>query len=71
VLEQVLMNLVSNAFKFTHSGEIVVSVESTEVNKSAVRLHFVVSDTGIGISKEDHLSLFQAFIQADGSITRQ
>ncbi|MFZ2633096.1 MAG: response regulator [Desulfosalsimonadaceae bacterium] len=70
-LEQVLMNLVGNAFKFTKTGEIAVSAELLEETNTAVRMRFTVSDTGIGISKEHTEKLFQAFSQADGSITRQ
>jgi PAS domain S-box-containing protein len=66
-LRQILMNLVGNALKFTHEGEIMVRV---------MRLHedllqFSVSDTGIGISPEKQKPIFEAFVQADTSSTRQ
>jgi CheY-like chemotaxis protein/nitrogen-specific signal transduction histidine kinase len=70
-LRQVLMNLISNAVKFTDEGEIVVRVrEEAQADDSAV-LHFEVSDTGIGISQDKQALIFEAFAQADGSITRR
>ncbi len=71
-LRQVLVNLVSNAIKFTDRGEIVVRVERTrarEDDRASVR--FSVVDTGIGISREKQASIFRAFTQGDGSTTRQ
>ncbi|WP_319242464.1 ATP-binding protein [uncultured Propionivibrio sp.] len=70
-LGQVLMNLVSNAIKFTECGEICISVDSVERDSSSICLRFCVSDTGIGISSEQRQSLFQAFSQADQSTTRR
>jgi len=70
-LGQVLINLANNAVKFTDSGEIVVSTELIEKNKDQVALKFSVSDTGIGLTKEQVNTLFEAFSQADSSITRQ
>jgi len=64
---QILINLVSNAIKFTDSGFIKVIIEN--LKNDIVR--FRVIDTGIGISKEDQQKLFQSFSQADGSITRK
>ena len=71
-LRQVLVNLVSNAIKFTDRGEIVVRVErarAREDDRASVR--FSVIDTGIGISREKQASIFRAFTQGDGSTTRQ
>jgi signal transduction histidine kinase/CheY-like chemotaxis protein len=71
-LRQVLVNLVSNAIKFTDRGEIVVRIERTrarEDDRASVR--FSVVDTGIGISREKQASIFRAFTQGDGSTTRQ
>jgi signal transduction histidine kinase/DNA-binding response OmpR family regulator/HPt (histidine-containing phosphotransfer) domain-containing protein len=70
-LGQVLINLTSNAVKFTEQGEIVVAVELAEQRSGAAVLRFSVSDTGIGMSEDQLARLFQAFSQADGSITRK
>src|SRR5712691_8641718 len=70
-LRQILVNLVGNAVKFTERGEVVVRVEVESQTKEVVRLHFLVSDTGIGISPEKFKEIFEPFAQADGSMTRQ
>ncbi|MHC1741814.1 MAG: response regulator [Syntrophobacteraceae bacterium] len=70
-LRQVLLNLMSNAAKFTEKGEIHVSVERRETSGEGVELFFCVRDTGIGIPRDKIDSLFQAFTQADGSTTRR
>ncbi|OKH16952.1 hypothetical protein NIES208_11255 [[Limnothrix rosea] IAM M-220] len=71
-IRQILVNLLSNAFKFTTSGEIVVSVSSKDDKKSEERqLLFSVADTGIGIPPERKDRLFKAFSQVDSSTTRQ
>jgi len=70
-LRQILVNLVGNAVKFTERGEVVVRVEVESQTKEAVRLHFLVSDTGIGISPEKLKEIFEPFAQADSSMTRQ
>jgi signal transduction histidine kinase/DNA-binding response OmpR family regulator/HPt (histidine-containing phosphotransfer) domain-containing protein len=70
-LGQVLLNLGSNAVKFTDSGEIVVAVRLIEQDDTAVRLRFEVRDTGIGMSAEQQQRLFQAFSQADSSTSRR
>src|SRR5713101_5829740 len=57
-LRQLIVNLVGNAIKFTNSGEVVVGVEIESMSSDAVRLHFVVSDTGIGISPEKQKQIF-------------
>lgn len=70
-LEQVLINLVGNAIKFTHEGEIVLkAVVSEEEDPNRFVLTFSVSDTGIGMDKDKIPTLFNAFIQEDGSTTR-
>lgn len=72
-LRQVLVNLVGNAVKFTQGGQIIVRVSVADgppVSKD-YRLHFSVSDTGIGIPKEKQTDIFEAFSQADRSTTRQ
>ncbi len=70
-LEQILVNLVSNALKFTKQGEIVVRVNVAALLTDSIRLRFEVQDTGIGISAQKQARLFDAFTQADGSTTRE
>jgi CheY-like chemotaxis protein len=70
-VRQVLVNLVSNAIKFTDQGEVVVDIEPQWQTADEVSLHFSVGDTGIGISADSLKSIFDAFAQADGSITRR
>ena len=70
-LEQILGNLISNAVKFTDQGEIFIGVEQLPAAENAIRLRFVVRDTGIGITPEAQASLFSPFTQADDSITRR
>ncbi len=70
-LGQVLINLANNAVKFTEEGEIVVSVKKVESLDDQVKLQFAVSDTGIGLTKEQMGKLFQSFSQADTSTTRK
>lgn len=70
-LTQVLNNLISNARKFTASGQITLEVTMTESRETEVELFFMVVDTGIGISKNDMDKLFRPFSQVDASIARQ
>jgi two-component system sensor histidine kinase/response regulator len=70
-LGQILINLANNAVKFTEHGEIVVSTELLKKNEERVSLKFTVSDTGIGLTKEQADRLFQSFSQADTSTTRK
>jgi signal transduction histidine kinase/ActR/RegA family two-component response regulator len=70
-LRQVLLNLISNALKFTHLGGVTVTVERVSGGDANVELRFSVSDTGIGISPEQRHAVFEAFRQADNSITRR
>ena len=69
-LRQVLVNLVGNAIKFTHHGEVVLRVTSEAATPRDVVLHFTVRDTGVGIPPDRQESIFEAFTQADGSTTR-
>jgi signal transduction histidine kinase/CheY-like chemotaxis protein len=71
-LRQILLNLLGNAIKFTHKGEVVVEVRPAPAGENGgVRVQFTVSDSGIGIPKEKQRSIFEAFTQADSSTTRQ
>jgi PAS domain S-box-containing protein len=70
-LRQVVINLVGNAIKFTERGEIVVKVQLESRNGAECILHFIVSDTGIGIPEEKRESIFAPFSQADTSTTRK
>ena len=70
-LRQVLINLVGNAIKFTDRGEVVVRVEADAAPPHVAQLRFGVSDTGIGIARDKHAAIFEAFAQADGSTTRK
>jgi signal transduction histidine kinase/CheY-like chemotaxis protein len=70
-LRQILVNLISNAVKFTHEGEVVVSVASDRLPDDTVELQFAVRDTGIGIPADRMHRLFKSFSQIDSSTTRQ
>ncbi len=70
-LKQVLLNLLSNALKFTHEGSVRLRVATGEPGGGQVGLHFRVEDTGIGIREEERVRLFRAFSQADTSTTRK
>ena len=69
-LQQVLVNLVGNAIKFTEEGEVIADVLLEDQNNGEVHLHFSVRDTGIGIAPEKQRLIFEAFAQADTSTTR-
>ncbi len=70
-LQQITTNLVSNAIKFTEQGEIILRIEVDDCTDAEVQLHFSVSDTGIGVPPTKQEVIFQAFEQADGSVTRR
>jgi signal transduction histidine kinase/DNA-binding response OmpR family regulator/HAMP domain-containing protein len=79
-LQQILKNLLSNAFKFTHQGNVTLTIEEVvtgwssdheELNRAAQVVAFAVSDTGIGISGDKQQIIFEAFQQADGSTSRK
>jgi signal transduction histidine kinase len=70
-LEQVLINLVGNALKFTDRGSVSVLLTVQERTPESVLLYFAVVDTGIGIAPERQADIFEAFTQADGSTTRR
>jgi two-component system, sensor histidine kinase and response regulator len=70
-LRQIIVNLVGNAIKFTERGEVVLQVETSSDRASQVTLRFTVRDTGIGIAHQHQGRIFEAFTQADGSMTRR
>ncbi|MBZ5695902.1 MAG: response regulator [Acidobacteriia bacterium] len=70
-LRQIIVNLVGNGIKFTEQGEVVVYVKTVSRTQDQVKLQFTVADTGIGIPMEKQTSIFEAFNQADGSMTRK
>ena len=70
-LEQILVNLVGNAIKFTEAGEVVVTLTTLAHDPAGVRLRCAVRDTGIGIGPEALARLFTPFTQADASTTRR
>ncbi|BCS47984.1 response regulator [Aeromonas jandaei] len=70
-VRQILFNLVSNAIKFTHQGEVKIHVDSTLLGQDRHSVRISIQDTGIGMNKSQLKNLFQRFAQADASITRQ
>ncbi len=70
-LRQIIVNLVGNAIKFTERGEVVLRVKTEVRAGDTIQLHFTVTDTGIGIPGDKQASIFEAFKQADGSMTRK
>lgn len=70
-LGQILLNLISNAIKFTDQGSVTLRIRREEKAPPGVRLRFEIEDTGIGILPADQHRLFTAFEQADGSLTRK
>jgi len=70
-LRQIILNLVGNALKFTHRGEVALKVDVESVEEQAVVVHFAVSDTGIGIAPNKLEAIFESFSQADTSTTRE
>jgi len=70
-LQQIITNLVSNGIKFTEKGEVMLQVKLDTVSKKEATLHFIVSDTGIGIPPEKLNAIFEEFTQVDGSTSRK
>ncbi len=79
-LQQIIKNLLSNAFKFTHHGKVTLTVQPAEsgwssynddLNRASEVLAFEVADTGIGIAADKQMIIFEAFQQADGSTSRK
>ena len=67
---QILVNLVGNAIKFTHEGEVLVDVQVDSKSAGQIKLRVTVSDTGIGIAPEKQRAVFESFTQAESSTTR-
>jgi CheY-like chemotaxis protein len=70
-LSQILNNLIGNAIKFTHIGEVVINTQFEGWNDQQSCIRFSIKDTGIGIPEEKHSQLFEEFSQVDASITRK
>jgi len=70
-LRQVLLNLISNAIKFTEKGEVVITLITKQQTEDDAIFLFTVKDTGIGIPEDKQKQIFEAFTQADGTITRK
>jgi PAS domain S-box-containing protein len=70
-LRQILRNLLGNAIKFTHAGKVAIRVTPEQETAADVLVRFEIQDTGIGIPPETQAQLFQAFMQADDSMTRK
>jgi two-component system, sensor histidine kinase and response regulator len=70
-LRQIIVNLVGNAIKFTDRGEVTIDIRRESTDRENALLHFSVTDSGIGIPKDKQSTIFDAFTQADGSITRR
>ncbi len=70
-LRQILINLVVNALKFTEEGQVLMEASLLEESEAGCRIQFRVSDTGMGIPKDDQARIFDSFVQADLSSTRR
>ncbi len=70
-IRQVLVNIISNAVKFTEKGSVNINVREEEINTGRTTLRFSVTDTGIGIPEEKQSTIFESFTQADNSTTRR
>ena len=69
-IKQIITNLISNAIKFTPHGSVAIDISSEEVNLNNIKVKVLVTDTGIGMTNNQQRTIFDAFTQADQSITR-
>ena len=69
-IKQIITNLISNAIKFTPQGSVTIDITSEEDNQKNIKLKVIVNDTGIGMTSKQQRTIFDAFTQADQSITR-
>lgn len=70
-LNQILLNIISNAIKFTHIGEVLVSINTLQQTDRECEVHFSISDTGIGIPEDQVNTIFQSFTQVSSSTARK
>src|SRR5205085_4670278 len=70
-LRQILINLVTNALKFTKSGEVMIRAQLAERAERNITIKFLITDTGVGIPKDRFDRLFKSFSQVDASTTRK
>jgi two-component system sensor histidine kinase/response regulator len=70
-LRQILVNLIGNGIKFTESGDVTVMARREAEGEEGTIVHFIIADTGVGIPTAKQTSIFDAFVQADGSSTRR
>ncbi len=71
LLSQILMNLIGNAYKFTQDGDIYVNLKPTNITDEDLNITFTIRDTGIGISEEDQILIFDEFTQAKNKIGKE
>lgn len=70
-LRQIILNLLGNAIEFTESGTVALDVDVQSHDQELIKLHFCISDTGIGVPRDKQKEIFRAFEQADRSTTRR
>jgi two-component system, sensor histidine kinase RpfC len=70
LIKQILINLISNAIKFTNDGSVEINISTNYIKNTIAQIRFEITDTGIGISPEAHNNIFEKFTQADASISK-
>lgn len=70
-LRQIILNLTSNALKFTNEGYVLIQINAIQIRNNEYEFEFVIRDTGVGISNENQIKIFDSFSQADSSTTRK
>ena len=70
-IKQIIINLIGNSIKFTKEGSVTLSLTTEDIEKGQIKLHFMVTDTGIGIPEDKQELIFSNFSQADASTTRK